>query len=542
MMRKTNGKEYKLIYILIVFMFCVFLAYPMVSLLGKSFIKDGSFTMIQYQEIFQTNEFLSALQNSFQVSLSSSLCALLLAFLLAYTINYTNTFIWIKKVITLISSMPMLLPTITYGFAIIYSFGKQGLLTKLLGVQLLNVYGFNGIFIGYVIYTLPIAFMLMNNAMQQIDKKYMIVSRLMQDHAGRQFVMTILRPLLGTFTACMIQCFFLAFTDFGIPASVGGKYHVIASLLYSYMLGSIPDFAKGAVIAMVMLVPSIVSILWMRYLQKFQIRYHQINDIVLKQNRLRDIGCSIASLIVCCSVLSIFGVIFLLPFVKQWPYDISFTFDHIRSVFSDHQLLQVLKNTIVMALFTAIVGTVLAFGAALVSERSNLSSKWKQSVESLALITNTIPGMVIGISYLFIFSGTPLQNTLVLLVICNLVHFFSTPYLMMKETLSKMNASFETTAKLMGDSWFQTVIRVITPNARSSLIEVFSYYFINATVTVSAIIFIAGAKTMVITTKIKELQYFAKFNEVFVLSLLLFACNLFVKYSCTKLAQKGKEK
>ena len=45
-----------------------------------------------------------------------------------------------------------------------------------------------------------------------------------------------------------------------------------------------------------------------------------------------------------------------------------------------------------------------------------------------------------------------------------------------------MNGSFETTAKLMGDSWFKTVIRVITPNAISSILEVFSYYFINAMV------------------------------------------------------------
>ena len=73
----------------------------------------------------------------------------------------------------------------------------------------------------------------------------------------------------------------------------------------------------------------------------------------------------------------------------------------------------------------------------------------------------------------------------------------------------------------MGDSWFKTVIRVITPNAISSILEVFSYYFINAMVTVSAVIFIAGARTMVMTTKIKELQHFAKFNEIFVLSILI---------------------
>lgn len=94
---------------------------------------------------------------------------------------------------------------------------------------------------------------------------------------------------------------------------------------------------------------------------------------------------------------------------------------------------------------------------------------------------------------------------------------------------------------LMGDNWIKTIIRVVTPNALSTIIEVFSYYFVNAMVTISAVIFIAGARTMVITTKIKELQYYNKFNEVFVLSLLILATNIIAKYVFQWLANK-KEK
>ncbi len=78
---------------------------------------------------------------------------------------------------------------------------------------------------------------------------------------------------------------------------------------------------------------------------------------------------------------------------------------------------------------------------------------------------------------------------------------------------------------LMGDTWLKTIVRVVTPNAMGTILEVFSYYFVNAMVTVSAVIFIAGARTMVITTKIKELQYYTKFNEIFVLSLLILYTN-----------------
>ena len=113
---------------------------------------------------------------------------------------------------------------------------------------------------------------------------------------------------------------------------------------------------------------------------------------------------------------------------------------------------------------------------------------------------------------------------------------------MMKNSLSKMNAGWETTAMLMGDSWIKTILRVVTPNALSSLIEVFSYYFINSMVTISALIFIAGARTMVLTTKIKQLQYVNKFNEVFVLSLLILATNLVAKAVFSRLANQKKKK
>ena len=216
--------------------------------------------------------------------------------------------------------------------------------------------------------------------------------------------------------------------------------------------------------------------------------------------------------------------------------------EHVRAVFEDNTLFGVYTNSLMVAVITALAGTLLSYGAALVTARSTVSGKIKSAIESIALVTNTIPGMVIGLAYLFAFTGTSLQNTFAILIICNIVHFFSTPYLMMKNSLSKMNASWETTAMLMGDNWIKTIMRVVTPNAISTLLEIFSYYFVNAMVTVSAVIFLAGARTMVITTKIKELQYFNKYNEIFVLSLLILLTNLIGRELFRKLAEASRRK
>ena len=537
---KTKNKEIKGIFLAVVVLFCVFLIYPVVRLLLKSFVGTDGATLAFYKEVLTERGFLRALGNSFKVAGASAFITTVMAFFLSYTIHYTNAPAIVKKLIRGVATLPMLLPTLTYGFAIIYSFGKQGLLTRLFGHQLFEIYGFNGLLLGYVIYTLPVSFMLIHNTMGYIDKKYMVVSRLMGDGALQTFYITGFQPLLGTLAAALIQSFFLCFTDFGIPASVGGKYEVIASVLYTQMLGSVPDFSKGSVVAMMMLIPSIVSILFLNYLEKYNIRYNKISPMELKKNHIRDTVFGGLSLALCVMVLSIFAVIFLIPFVSDWPYQLSFSFDHVKAVLFDEGLSSVYKNSLFVAFLTACAGTLVSYGAAIVTARSTVSAKIKRVIEYIALVTNTIPGMVLGLAFLFAFSGTSLQSTFFILILCNVIHFFSTPYLMMKSSLEKMNASWETTAMLMGDHWIQTIIRVVTPNAFSTIIEVFSYYFINAMVTVSAVIFIAGARTMVITTKIKELQYYNKFNEVFVLSLLMLATNLVVKAVFGLLANRKK--
>ncbi|WP_419497646.1 ABC transporter permease subunit, partial [Bifidobacterium pullorum] len=252
--------------------FCAFLIAPMALVVIKSFQTcDGAATLSNYGAIIAQPEFLTSVLNSLKVAGASALVSVLLAFLLAYTVNCTNVPSGLKKAVCLLTQVPMLLPTITYGFAIIYSFGNQGLITRLFGTQLFDIYGFTGLMIGYVIYTLPTCFLLINNSFQFVDKKFIIVSHIMGDKPWTTFLNTILRPLVGTLAVAFIQAFFLAFTDYGIPTSVGGTYDVLAMTLYNQMLGSIPNFNRGAVIAVFMLIPSILSIILMTVLERYSI-------------------------------------------------------------------------------------------------------------------------------------------------------------------------------------------------------------------------------------------------------------------------------
>ena len=509
--------------------FLVFLLLPIGALLFRSIITESGLGFSNYLQVFGERNFLAAFRNSVAVSLCTAFVTTLLALVLVITVTETRLSKTFKAFIQTGIMVPMLLPTLTYGFAIMYAFGKQGLITRLLGRELFPIYGFGGLLMGYVIYTLPSAFLLIHNAAGYIDRKFIVVSKLMGDHSFRTFLNTLIRPLIGAIGGAFVLTFVLSFTDYGIPAALGGTYSVLSTKLYDIMLGSIPNIDKGAVVAMILLAPAAFGFLLLNYLDRFNFHYERITPLEPLKNRLRDWilgGFSGAILLMLAATLS---VLVLVPLVKDYPYNCTFTLDIVRHALSTSNLLRAYENTLMVAGVTALLGTVISYAGALIRSRSSLPLPVKRGMDMFSMLCNTIPGMVIGVSYLLVFNHSSLKGTLTILVICNIVHFFTTPYLMAKNGLSKMASGWETSAALMGDSWFKTLWRIILPNSKSTIIEMLSYYFVNSMVTVSAVIFLVSTHAMVVTAKIKELQYFNKFAEVFVLSLLILLTNLVVK-------------
>ena len=260
-----------------------------------------------------------------------------------------------------------------------------------------------------------------------------------------------------------------------------------------------------------------------------------------RPNRIRDLLITLYYALLALFMILAFAVVFVIPFVESWPYRPEFTMRHVEGLLRDPDVWTLYGRTIAMALLSAAFGTAVSFAAAMIRARSELPTPCRTLMDGFAMATSTLPGMVLGVGYLLAFSGTPLENTLAVLVLCNLVHFLATPYIMATSALSKMNSGWETTGVLMGDTWFKTVRRVILPNARTTLVQMFETYFINSTVTISAIVFLTSASTEVITTKIRELQHFESVDRIFVLSLLIFFTNAAAKVLFDRLQKTSGE-
>ena len=90
------------------------------------------------------------------------------------------------------------------------------------------------------------------------------------------------------------------------------------------------------------------------------------------------------------------------------------------------------------------------------------------------------------------------------MVLVNMIHFFASPYLMAYNSLGKFNEKLEDVADVMGVSRIRMLLDVYVPCTVESMVEMFSYLFVNSMVTISAVSFLANFKNMPLALMIPQ--------------------------------------
>lgn len=517
----------RIIQILLLAFFIIFLILPILLLLGRSVVDNGQLSGVYFKEVLTNPEVTKALFRSLKLSFIAAFITAVLAFLTAYALQVTALPRMLKQYTHGMVMLPMLVPTITYGFLLMYLFGNEGIIARFLGEPLFTVYGEKGMLIGYIIYTLPAAFIIINNAFNYIDHRFFYVSQLMHDNGLRRFYHTLLRPLVIPIGNAFILSFILSFTDFGIPASIGAVDTVISILLYQTILGSIPKFAQGAVIAMIMLLPALLGFIFLTVIERWNVEHRFAQQYSPNKKPMHDSIIGTLTFILSTLILVIFMVMFVVPFTTNYPYNMQFTLKHIINLLKDEVLVHVYMQSVFVAVCTAVFGTIIAFFSAIISTRTQLAGR--KGLNLIAMLTNTVPGMILGLAYLLFFQNSSLKGTFLIVILSIVVHYFTTPYLMAKGAMEKLDKSWDVTSMLLKDSWFETVFKVILPNMKTTIVEMINYYFINAMVTISGVIFLVSTSTQIVSTQINQLQHFNRFTDIFILSILILLTNIIVR-------------
>jgi iron(III) transport system permease protein len=153
-----------------------------------------------------------------------------------------------------------------------------------------------------------------------------------------------------------------------------------------------------------------------------------------------------------------------------------------------------------MASLTAIFGTVIVFAGAYLVEKSIGFGRWRAAIHFLAMVPLAVPGLVLGLSYIFFFNApnNPLNGlylTMAILVICTIAHFYTVCHLTAITTLKQLDAEFESVSASLKVPFYRTFWRVTVPVCLPAILDISVYLFINAMTTVSAVVFLYSSDT-----------------------------------------------
>ena len=568
-MEKTKDEVIReiLTWFILIFLI-VAIVFPLGLLLTKSFENNsGEFIgLSNFKEYFSNKNLLISLKNTFTISIASSVISLVLAFIYAYGVQRTT--IRFKNIFKYIALMPLFAPTMMHGISLVYLFGRKGAVTTGFFDKLpqlafdINLYGATGIIIAEVLYIFPQIFLVLNIALSTTDYRLYEAADMLGTSNFRKFFTITLPNMKYGMISSFIIAFILSFTDFGAPKVVGGNFSVLATDVYIKVVGQ-NNMSMGAVVSIILLIPSVVAFFIDQKIQKKQGVVLNAKSIpyTAKENKARNIFFYIYTILICLFIISIFVTIFVSAFSKLWPYDLSFSLNNFKFYDYNGGIEIFFKNSFILAVLSGIFGTFMTFMSAYLIEKKEKKTLKDKVIYFLSLVPLALPGMVIGISYIFFFNKSyftipflnisimnpfnSLYKTIWIMVLANVIHFYSISFLTANTALKKLDKEFERVSLSMGIPWYKTFSNVTFPMCLESILEIFFYYFVNSMVTISALVFLYTSSLNLLSIAVINLDDTGEIAKASAMSIVILLTNIIIKIIyqiILKFLQKRKNK
>ena len=513
MIRKIRHEWLRLIAIGCILLFAI------LPLLTLAFHITGT----DWQYILHDGTFWESVKNSLLYTFISAVITTVLALIAAYLLNTAG--FRRKNIPVVLLTLGMLVPTVSVGLGLRILFGTNGFLDLLFGWKI-EVLGLPGLILGAVMTSFPATFLILYDSLHYEDKGPYDAAGIMGISRLSTFFRLTVPYLRITLISAFCACFTLIFSDYGIPMEIAGKVKTLPMYLYDQFLSSF-QYGRGSIAGFVLLIPAVVSFVF-----DLVFRDQSVSE---KQKRVLRPGkgfnrAAAAAIAVLCFLLFLPQLAFIsLSFTKSFPNDLGFTLEHIANIFSNTHgvgLARYIRNSLTLAGMTALLGTCFAYLLGYLSVRK--SGKLAKAVDLLALSTIAIPGLVLGIGYIFLFKGTNgfFYGTIFILIVVNIFHFLGSPYLLARNCLSKINSEYEVIGETLGISRGKIIRKVLIPNSASTLIEMFSYFFLNSMITISAVAFLCSYDNQPLSILITTYEKNSNYEMQSVISLIILVLNV----------------
>lgn len=498
---------------LIALVLIAFLAAPLASILLQALQgQEGQFVWFDnFVQYAKTPALLGSLWNSVWVSSLVTLIVVPLAFAFAYALMRSQ--MPLKPLFRGITLIPLLAPSLLSAISLIYWFGNQGVLKHLMqGLGVDEIYGAPGIVLAECLAVFPHTLMILVTALSLSDARLYEAADAMGTRMLRKFfTITLPGAKYGLISAALVT-FTLVMTDFGIPKVIGGNFNVLATDVFKLVIGQ-QDFSKGAVVAILLLAPAVLTFAVDNYVSRRQTAMLTARAVPYSPkaspayDRLMTLYCALIAAL----VLAMLGMAVFASFASFWPYNLTPSWRHYQLGLLDAEVGVAFFNSLKMAAGTALFGTLLVFIGAYLLEKTKGMDQLHTLVRMLAVVPMAVPGLVLGLGYIFFFNAASnplgfLYHSLTLLTLCTIVHFYTTGHLTAVTALKALDGEFEAVSASLKVPFYKTFWRVTLPVCAPALIDMARYFFINAMTTISAVVFLYSPETKVASIAILNLD------------------------------------
>ena len=454
--------------------------------------REFVYTLKNYKNAYASEYTYATFKNSLIFAGGSAALSFIFGTMLAWLTERTNT--PLRKLFVPIAVVPLILPGVLESIAWIFllspKFGYLNVwLSYLFGLKSapFNVFSLPGMIWVHSVGQVPLAFLMMTAAFKSMDPSLEESAMMSGANTWQTFKRVTLRLLAPTAGSVLLILFVRTLESFETPALIGipARIYVYTSEIFLAFNEYPPDYGRGGALAVGLLLLSAVGVWLYTRATKEGKKFQTVTGKAFRPRQYdlgpwRWAGFAFLTVYFTFVVLLPFLVLFwasFLPFfaAPSWDALNKLSLENYRYLSSFRPFWEAMKNSIILATFTATVAMLLTSLVAWIVYKSKLRGAW--ILDILAFIPITIPGIVMGMALILLYVAfpIPIYGTIWVLLIAYVTRFI--PYGMRSSSGSilQIHSELEEAAATSGASWWETFRRVTLPLLRPGFVAGWIY-------------------------------------------------------------------
>jgi iron(III) transport system permease protein len=439
-----------------------------------------------YAFVFADPDFWSALTNSLLIAAGMTVIAVPLGAILAFVMERTDFpgKRWIEPLVL----VPSFVSPMVLAFGYVVAAGPVGFYsvwaTEVFGAAPWGLYSLTGMAVIAGLTHVPNVYIYASSALKSLGSDVEEAARVAGASPFRVAVSVSLPLIAPALLFSAVLVFFLGIELFGLPLVLGDPegHLVLSTYLYKLTnkLGT-PSYHLMAAVAVCIVAMTIPLVLLQRRLLQNARRYATIRG---KAGRIRDLplgrwkwlAMAVVGAWLFASVIVPITGIALRAFVTNWGFGVriaeALTLDNFRAVFEEPTHVRAIWNTVLIGTVGGAITVACYTAIGFATHRRN--DGWSRIVDYLVLVPRAVPGLLIGLAFLWVFLFfpplTPLRKTIFSMWIAYTVVWLAYGMRLISSSLMQVSTELEEAARTVGASRGRISREITLPLIRHGLL------------------------------------------------------------------------